>query len=61
MSIFKSKDKRLRLIFTDGPGKTYESEFAGKVVAIIGPFECFTDKVDFQNMLGILCSGYNIK
>ena len=59
---FKSKKDRVRLIFTDGVERTIESnnDLNGKVVAIIGPFDNFTDKQNLQNMLITLCRGYNL-
>lgn len=57
---FKPKDKRVRLIFTDGLGGAMP-EHKGKVFALIGPFDDFTDKGDFQDMLTTLVRGFNLE
>lgn len=57
---FRPKDKRVRLIFSDGPGRVMP-EHAGKVFAVIGPFDQFTDKTDLQDMLTTLVRGYNLE
>ena len=57
---FKPKDKRVRLIFTDGPGRAMP-EHEGKVFALIGPFDHTTDKVDLQDALEFLVRGWNLE
>jgi hypothetical protein len=57
---FKPKDRQTRLIFTDGPGRVMP-EHAGKVFAVIGPFDCFTDKADLQDALETIVRGYNLE
>lgn len=57
---FKPKHRQTRLVFTDGPGRAMP-EHAGKVFALIGPFDCFTDKADLQDMLTTMIRGYNIE
>jgi len=58
--IFKRKDRQTRLIFTDGPGRAMP-EHAGKVFALIGPFENFTDKPELRNALELLVRGSNLE
>jgi hypothetical protein len=57
---FKEKAKRVRLVFSDGPGQVMP-EHAGKVFAVIGPFDDFSDKADLRDMLEVLLRGYNIE
>lgn len=57
---FKPKDEQVRLILTDGPGGVMP-EHKGKVFAVIGPFENFTDKPELQNALMTLLRGYNLE
>lgn len=47
------------MIFTDGPGGAMP-EHEGKVFALIGPFDSFTDKADLRDMLTTLLRGYNL-
>lgn len=57
---FKPKKRQTRLIFTDGPGSAMP-EHAGKVFALIGPFDNFTDKPDLQDALVTFVRGYNLE
>jgi len=57
---FKPKDKRVRLIFTDGPGRCMP-EHEGKVFAVIGPFDTFTDKSELRDALEMVCRGFNLE
>jgi hypothetical protein len=57
---FKSKENRLRLIFTDRAGAAMP-EHNGKVFALIGPFDSHTDKGDLQDMLTTIIRGYNLE
>jgi hypothetical protein len=57
---YKPKDKQVRLIYTDGPDRVMP-EHSGKVFAVIGPFDCFTDKADLQDALETLVRGYNVE
>lgn len=57
---FKREDKQVRLIFTDGPGRVMP-EHAGKVFAVIGPFDDHADKPELQDMLTTLLRGYNVE
>lgn len=57
---FKPKDKQTRLIFTDGPGRAMP-EHEGKVFALIGPFDDFTDKAALQDALELLVRGFNLE
>lgn len=57
---FKSKNRQTRIVFTDGPGAALP-EYAGKIFALIGPFEDFTDKTDLQEALVMLLRGYNLE
>jgi hypothetical protein len=56
---FKPKSEQVRMIVTDGPGGAMP-EHGGKVFALIGPFDSFTDKQDLQDMLTTLLRGYNL-
>ena len=56
--VFKPKKDRVRLIYTDGPGKVMP-EYKGKVFAVIGPFEDHMDKPRLMDALEIVCRGYN--
>lgn len=58
---FKDKDKRVRLIFTDGPGPAAKDMGDGKVFAVIGPFDTFTDKQDLQDALETFVRGWNLE
>lgn len=57
---FKPKERQVRLIFTDGPGRAMP-EHHGRVFALIGPFDTFTDKPELQAMLETLLRGYNVE
>lgn len=57
---FKPKDQQVRLIFSDGPDRVMP-EYAGKVFAVIGPFETFTDKQELMNALEHLVRGWNVE
>ncbi len=57
---FKPKDRQTRLVFTDAPGRVMPDS-AGKVFAVIGPFDGFTDKADLQEALQILLRGHNLE
>lgn len=57
---FKPKHQQVRLIYTDGPGRAMP-EHAGKVFALIGPFDGFTDKSDLRDALETLIRGYNVE
>lgn len=56
---FKPKREQVRMVFSDGPGSVMP-EHKGKVFAVIGPFDDFTDKTDLQDMLTTLLRGYNL-
>ena len=57
---FKPKGRQTRLIFTDGPGRVMP-EHTGKVFAVIGPFDDFTDKADLRDALECLIRGHNVE
>lgn len=57
---FKPKAKQTRVVFTNGPGSAMP-EHKGKVFALIGPFDTFTDKPDLQDALVCLVRGYNLE
>lgn len=57
---WKPKDKRVRVVMTDGPGAAMP-EHKGKVFALIGPFDSHADKGDLQDMLITLIRGYNLE
>lgn len=52
---FKPKDKQIRMIFTDGPYRVM-LEHTGKVFAVIGPFDCFTDTTSMTCKTRSKCS-----
>jgi len=56
---FKPKDQQVRLVFTDAPGQTMP-EHQGKVFAVIGPFDDFTDKQGLMDALELVCRGWNL-
>lgn len=61
---FKPKDRQVRLIFGDGEylsGMDHVQNNPGKVFAVIGPFDGHTDKPDLQDMLRLVCRGYNLE
>lgn len=55
---FKSKDKQLRLVFTTEKVNAFPES---KMTAVIGPFDSFQDKKEFQEVLEILLRGYNLE
>lgn len=57
---FKPKNKQVRLIFTDGPDRVMP-EHEGKVFAVIGPFDTFTDKAELRDALEMLARGFNLE
>jgi hypothetical protein len=57
---FKPKNRQTRLVFTSGP-EAAMPEHHGKVFALIGPFDSFTDKTDLQDMLECLIRGHNLE
>lgn len=56
---FKPKDQQIRMVYTDGPEGAMP-EHRGKVFAVIGPFENFSDKPDLQDKLKKLLRSYNV-
>lgn len=57
---FKPKDRRTRMIMTDGPGRVMP-EHAGKVFAVIGPFDSHADKADLVDALEMVVRGHNLE
>ena len=57
----KHPDKRTRIIYSDNPDVVKLDVFAGKVFAVIGPFDGFRDKQDLQGALMLLLRGYNLE
>ena len=55
---FKPEAEQIRMIMTDGPGNCFP-EFEGKVFAGVGPFECFSDKVELQEAMTALLRDWN--
>ena len=49
---------QIRLVFTDAPGRVMP-EHSGKIFAMIGPFESFTDQPALMLELEALVRGYN--
>ena len=57
---FKPRAQRVRCVFTDEPQRSYP-EHKGKVFAVIGPFDDFTDKAALQDALVLLLRGFNLE
>ncbi len=57
---FRPKNEQVRLVFTDGPGAAMP-EHRGKVFALIGPFDDFTDKIELRDALEMLIRGSNLE
>lgn len=61
---FKPKSQQVRLVFGDGrylSGMDHVSKNPRKIFAVIGPFEHHTDKPELQDVLEVLCRGYNVE
>lgn len=61
---FKPRARQVRLIYSDGEalsGVDSVTENPGKVFAVIGPFDNHTDKPELQDMLDIICRGFNLE
>jgi hypothetical protein len=59
---FKPKNEQVRLIFGDAEylsGMDHVTKNPGKVFAVIGPFDAHTDKPELQDILQIVCRGFN--
>lgn len=60
MTKWKPRSEQIRMIYTDGPGNNdVVNENRGKVFAVIGPFESFSDKEELQDALRDLLRKYN--
>lgn len=57
----KNRDNPVRLIYSTTAALEKFPEFEGKVCAIIGPFETFSDHRDLQRALEMLLRGFNIE
>ena len=58
---FRPKSEQVHLIYSDGPQPCMSHHGGeGKVFAVIGPFQDFTDKPDLMDTLETLCRGYNV-
>lgn len=59
---FKPKHQQVRMIVSDDPSSSpVVTENPGKVFAVIGPFDGFSDKMELQHMLETLLRGWNVK
>lgn len=61
---FKPKAAQVRLVFGDGEylsGMAHVKANPNKVFAVIGPFDNHTDKPALQDMLEVVCRGYNLE
>ena len=57
---FKFESEQVRCVYTDAP-EFAMPEHKGKVFAVIGPFDSFTDKTKLQDALRTLLRGWNIQ
>lgn len=57
---FKPKPEQVRCVYSDDPSVAMP-EHKGKVFAVIGPFESYTDKMQLQDALRMLLRGWNIR
>lgn len=57
---FKPKNRQVRLIYSDNPSIAVR-DMPGKVFAVIGPFDCHSDKLELQKILETILRGYNVE
>lgn len=59
---WKPKAQQTRVIYSGDPSGVDSVKLnPGKVFAVIGPFENFTDKADLRDALELLVRGHNLK
>ena len=59
---WKPKERQVRIIYSDGPGRVDSVEKnPGKVFAVIGPFDNHTDRPELMDALDLLVRGYNLE
>ena len=59
---YKPKDQQVRMILSDDPKSCpIVTEHPGKVYAVIGPFDGFSDKMELQHMIETMLRGWNVK
>ena len=59
---FRPENEQVRMVMSDDPNSSpVVSENHGKVFAVIGPFDGFSDKTELQHTIETLRRGWNAK
>ncbi len=59
---WKPEREQVRIQYSDAPERgDLVRENGGKIFAVVGPFDDFTDKPDLQRALQLLLRGWNLQ